>query len=352
MASMAALWQSARPRLISQARPAALSALTAVGIPLGLFSLFLLAAGVAPWDAFPAMLRSSIGSTYGTGEMLLRAAPFVLTALATAIPAKAGLLNVGAEGQLVCGGLAAAAMAAMLGDAGLFGLGLLVLAGCVGGGLWAGLAAWLRTKVQLNETISTLLLNYVAYLLVAHVLQGPLRDPASFNWPYSPPVADGMMFPTIFGRVHVGVLLAPVAALAFAFVLARTYWGLNLRVAGGNPLAARRAGIEVAKTYLTIMLIAGAMAGLAGVLQVAGAEGRMRPSTGVGFGYAGFLAAWMVGHNPLMLIVSSLLLAGLAVSGDALQIGSGLPASSVNILTALVLLGVLARGRFGAKGAK
>ena len=327
-------------------RSVLLSSLTAVALPFGLFSLFLIAAGVAPWDAFPAMIRSSVGTTYGLGEMLLRAAPFVFTALATAIPAKAGLLNVGAEGQLVCGALGAAALAAILGDAGLPGLFLLVLAGCAGGALWAGLAAWLRTAVQLNETISTLLLNYVAYLLVAHILQGPLKDPASFNWPYSPPVADGMLFPTIFGRVHIGILLAPIAAAVFAFLLARTYWGLNLRVTGGNPMAARRAGINVLRTYLTVMLIAGAMAGLAGVMQVAGAEGRLRPTTGAGFGYAGFLAAWMVGHHPLGLVVSSLLLAGLVVSGDALQIGSGLPASSVNILTALVLLCVLARARF------
>jgi len=317
-----------------------------VGAPVLLFALFLLAAGVSPIEAFAAMAQSSIGSSYGMGEMLVRAAPFALTALATAIPARAGLLNVGAEGQLVFGALGAAAMAAILGDAGAGGLLLMILAGMSFGAAWAGLVAVLRTKLQLNETISSLLLNYVAYLLVSHILQGPLKDPASFNWPFSPPVADAMKFPTLFdSRVNLGILMAPVAAIVFAAILAKTYWGLNVRVTGGNPQAARRAGINVPRTYLTVLLIAGALAGLAGVLQVAGVEGRLRPTTGVGFGYAGFLAAWMVGHHPLWLLASSVLLAGIAVSGDALQITSNLPSSSVNILTALVLLGVLSRPR-------
>jgi simple sugar transport system permease protein len=347
MTSVTTLLRRARPWVETQRLPSLRGWLVAVGVPLLMFAMFLASAGVSPLEAFAAMLRSSVGSPYGAGEMVLRAAPFALTALATAIPARAGLLNVGAEGQLACGALGAAALAAVLGDgAGAWGLPLLVAAGAAGGAAWAGVAAVLRTKMQLNETISTLLLNYVAYLLMAYILQGPLKDPASFNWPFSPPVADAMRFPTLLdSRVHLGVLLAPIAAVVFAFALARTYWGLHLRVTGGNPQAARRAGIDVARTYLTVMLIGGAMAGLAGVLQVAGAEGRLRPSTGVGFGYAGFLAAWMVSHHPLWLLASSLLLAGIAVSGDALQITAGLPSSTVNILTALVLLGVLARSR-------
>ncbi|MEK7215430.1 MAG: ABC transporter permease, partial [Chloroflexota bacterium] len=315
-------------------------------LPVVLFAVFLMLAGVPPIDTFGAMLQSSVGSSYGIGEVLVRAAPFALTALAAAIPARAGLLNVGAEGQLVCGGLGVAAMAAALGDASPAGIPLLIAAGMAGGAAWAGIAGVLRTKLQLSETISTLLLNYIGYLLVAHVLQGPLKDPASFNWPYSPPLADALRFATFLGsRVNLGMLLAPLAAGVLAVLLFRTYWGLNLRVTGGNPQAARRAGINVPRTYLTVMLIAGALAGLAGVLQVMGVEGRLRPTSGVGFGYAGFLAAWMVGHHPIWVLLSALLLAAIAVSGDALQITAGLPASSINILTALVLLGVLARSQ-------
>ncbi|MSQ28060.1 MAG: ABC transporter permease [Dehalococcoidia bacterium] len=320
-------------------------------LPVALFALFLMLAGVAPIDTFAAMLQSSVGSSYGIGEVLVRAAPFALTALAAVIPARAGLLNVGAEGQLVCGGLGVAAMAFALGDVSPAGIPLLIVAGMAGGAAWAGIAGVLRTKLQLSETISTLLLNYIGYLLVAHVLQGPLKDPASFNWPYSAPLSDALRFATLLGsRVNVGMLLAPLAAGVLAVLLFRTYWGLNLRVTGGNPQAARRAGINVPRTYLTVMLIAGALAGLAGVLQVMGVEGRLRPTSGVGFGYAGFLAAWMVGHHPIWVLLSALLLAAIAVSGDALQITAGLPASSINILTALVLLGVLARGRAQSRG--
>src|SRR5439155_24329045 len=132
------------------------------------------------------------------------------------------------------------------------------------------------------------------------------KDPASFNWPFSPPIADAMRFPTLFdSRVHLGILLAPIAAVIFALVLSRTYWGLRLRVTGGNPQAARRGGINVARKHLMVMLIAGALAGLAGVLQVVGVEGRLRPTTGLGFGYSGFLAAWMAGQHPLWLLASS-----------------------------------------------
>lgn len=338
--------QRAWPLLAARGAAFGQRTLAAAGIPVLLFSLFLLAAGVLPFDAFGAMAQSAFGSGYGISEVVVRAAPFGLTALATAIPARAGLINVGAEGQLVFGALFAAALATALGDAGMGAIPLLVVAGAAGGAAWSGAAALLRVKLGVNETISTLLLNYVAYLLVAMVLQGVLKDPASFNWPFSPPLADSLRFPTLFGtRVHLGVILTPLAAAVFAWALARTYWGLNLRVTGGNPVAAQRGGIDVARSYVTVMLLAGALAGLAGVLQVAGVEGRLRPSTGVGFGYAGFLAAWMVNHHPLWLLASALLLSAIAVSGDALQISAGLPAASVNILTALVLLGVLATGR-------
>lgn len=345
---MANLVRSARPQVI----PLAAGLATAALLPLLLFGVFLATAGVAPLEALEAMARATLGSAYGVGEIAVRAAPFALSALATALPARAGLLNVGAEGQLACGAVATAAMAAALGDASAAALPLLVIAGAAGGAAWAGVAGLMRTKLEVNETISTLLLNYVAFLLVAHILQGPLKDPASFNWPFSPPLADALRFPTVFGsRVHAGILLAPLAALIFGLVLARTYWGLRLRVTGGNPQAALRAGINVGRTYLMVMLIAGALAGLAGVLQVAGVEGRMRPATGAGFGYAGFLAAWMVSHHPVWLLASSLLLAAILVSGDTLQITVGLPSSSVNILTALVLLGVLARVRLAKGGA-
>ncbi len=317
--------------------------------PLAIFALFLLSVGADPLTTYRSMLDSALGDRYGISEVLIRAAPFVLAALATAIPARVGLVNVGAEGQLVIGALTATAAAVILTDTfpTVITLPLLVLAGMLGGALWAGISGFLRVQFDLNETISTLLLNYVAFLVVGYFVHGLLRDPDSFNWPYSPPLVEQARWATIGGtRLHWGVILAPIAALLIWYLVSRTYWGLRLRVVGGNPEAARRAGFNVGRIQLVMFLLAGALAGIGGMLEVTGIEGRLRPTTGVGYGYVGFLAAWMVNHHPLWLIGSSILLAIIAVSGDALQITASLPASSVNILMALVLLGVLARFSF------
>jgi general nucleoside transport system permease protein len=320
--------------------------------PLVIFGLFLLAVGANPIQTYRTMLYSALGDYNALSEVLIRAAPIILTALATAVPARVRLVNVGAEGQLAIGALFAASAAVIIGDAlpGVVILPILIVAGAIGGAVWAGISGFLRVKFQLNETISSLLLNYVAFLTVGYFVHGLLKDPNSFNWPFSPPLADAARFATIGGtRLHWGVILAPLAAALIWYLFTKTFWGLHLRVVGGNPLAARRAGLNVERMQLLMFLLAGALAGLAGVIEVAGVEGRLRPTTGVGLGYVGFLAAWMVSHNPLWLIGSSLLLAIIAVSGDALQMTASLPASSVNILMALVLLGVLARFNFSFK---
>lgn len=320
--------------------------------PFVIFALFLLAVGADPIKTYEMMARSALGDFYGIAEVLLRAAPFVLAALATAIPAQVRLINVGAEGQIAIGALTTTFAAVALGETlpALVTLPILFLAGALGGALWAGVVGLLRMRLNVNETIASLLLNYVAALTVAYFVHGILKDPDSFNWPYSPPLAEQARFVTIGGtRLHWGVLAAPIAAVIAWYVIAKTYWGLNIRVVGGNGEAARRAGLPVERIQLLLFVLAGALAGIAGMLEVAGVEGRLRPTTGVGYGYVGFLAAWMVGQHPLAIIASSILLAILAVSGDALQITAGLPASSVRILMAMVLVGVLAQKGFGFK---
>lgn len=327
--------------------------LVAVG-PFLLFALFLRSVGAEPLRTYQVMLQSALGDAYGLSEVLLRAAPFMLAALATALPARIRLINVGAEGQIVIGALTTTFVAVLITDRfpGFVTIPLLVVAGAVGGAIWAGVAGLLRVYFQLNETISTLLLNYVAVLVVALSVHTVLKDPDSFNWPFSPPFAEQARLVTIGGtRLHWGVLLAPIAAIVVWYLFGRTFWGLRLRVVGGNPEAARRAGFDVARIQLIVFLVAGALAGVAGMLEVAGVEGRLRPTTAIGYGYVGFLAAWMVKHHPLWLIASSVLLAVIAVSGDTLQITAQLPASSVKILMALVLVGILARGRSATQNA-
>ena len=322
-----------------------ISALGLVLGPLIVFGAFMLAVGVNPIATYASMITAVAGSAYGWQETLVRAAPYVLAALAAIIPARAGLVNVGGEGQLMLGAVTTTFAALWIGPylPQAINLPVLILIGAFGGMLWAAIPAVLRVRFNLNEVICTVLLNYVAWLVIGILVHGPLKDPASLNWPFSPPLDDAAKWPLVAGRAHIGILVAPIAAVLVWFVLSKTVIGMRLRVVGGNPEAARRAGFNVSRAQIGALLAGGAMAGIAGMIQVCGVEGRLLPTTGVGFGYTGFLASWIASQNPLLAIITGTLLAFIAVSGDTLQLSANLPASSVNILTAAVLLAVLAR---------
>jgi len=278
-------------------------------------------------------------------DCLVRTTPFVLCGLAVAVPARAGLVNIGGEGQFTFGMVVVTATVLLVGDTidAFLLLPLLAVAGLLGGAVWAGIAGLLRVTVKLNEALSTLLLNFVSPLILAYFVFGPWRDRSSFNLPVSKPYPDAAQLPT-FGltQVHLGIVLAVVAAVLAWAVLDFTRWGFTVRVVGGNPEAARRAGLPVKRIVFVALLIGGALAGLAGMVEVTGVERVLRPNIGVGFGYIGFLASWLVGHRPLELLASSFLLASISVTGDSLQINAGLPSTSVYVLMAVVLLLVLA----------
>ncbi len=342
---------SPRPRR-EWARTNARWLLVAVAPPV-LFGLFLLLAGLNPLDVYGQMLRSTLGDSYGLGEVVIKTTPFILTALAAALPARAGLINVGGEGQLAIGALFTAWAGVFYAPhlPTLLGFPLLLIAGLAGGALWAGVAGFCRVKGGMNETISTILLNYVALFTVAFFVHGALKDPASFNWPFSPQLPDSLRLPTLPGsRVHLGIVVAIAAAVLVWFVTAKTRWGFATRVVGGNPEAAKQAGLNVGAIQMWTLLAAGALAGLAGMIEVTGIEGRLRPTTGVGYGYLGFLASWMALNHPLWLVATAFIIGIISVGGNTLQISSGLPSSSVNILMALVLFAILAVGK--KKGGK
>lgn len=322
--------------------------LLVAALPIALFALFLLLAGLNPLEVYGQMLRSTLGDSYGLGEVVIKTTPFILTALAAALPARAGLINVGGEGQFAIGALFTAWAGASLAPRVPWPLGLVLLlvAGMAGGALWAGVAGFFRVKGGMNETITTILLNYVALFTVGFFVHGILKDPASFNWPFSPPLAADLRLPTLPGsRVHLGIVAAIACAVLVWFVTTKTRWGFAIRVVGGNAEAARQAGLNVGAIQMGTLLAAGALAGMAGMIEVAGIEGRLRPSTGVGYGYLGFLASWMALNHSLWLVVTAFLIGIISVGGNALQISSGLPSSSVNILMALVLFAILALGQ-------
>jgi simple sugar transport system permease protein len=321
--------------------------------PFVLFALFLLSQGANPLESYEAMFRSAFGDWYGIGEVAIKSTPFLLTALAVAIPARAGLINVGGEGQLMIGALFTTWVGVfyLQGVPAWFGVPVLIVVGAIGGAIWGMIPALLRQYARMNETITTLLLNYVAFFTVGYFVHGPLKDPESFNWPFSPKLDEALRLPT-FGstRVHIGFLIAAVAAVLVWFVIFRTRVGFRLRVIGGNAVAALQAGIKVNRMQLLAMVFGGAMAGIAGMIEIAGIEGHLRPMTGFGYGYIGFLAAWMAWNHPIWTIATAFLLGAISVAGNALEMTSGLPSSSVSILMAFILLTVLAVGR-GSKSA-
>jgi general nucleoside transport system permease protein len=330
----------------SRVGPAArLGALLVLG--LASFALLLLLFGRNPLRAYADIFASTLGTAYGFSETLVKVTPLLLTALAAAVPSRIWLINVGGEGQLFVGALCATWAALHLADwprAPL--LGLMALLGFAGGGAWAAIAGLLRARGWASETISTLLLNYVAILLVQYVVFGPWRDPEGVNYPQTAAFADAAILPAWPGsRVHAGLLAGLVAVVAFAFVVSRTRWGLEMRAVGGNVEAARRLGLPVNRYVIVLMLVGGGLAGLAGMAEVSGIQGRLRPSLSPGYGYTGFLVSWMAGGHPAGIIAAAFVLAVITAGGDILQMTQSLPGSAVNVLMAVLLFVVLAGPR-------
>jgi simple sugar transport system permease protein len=311
-------------------------------VAMAIFSVFMLIKGVNPITAYTDMLNGMFGTPRDMGEILIRATPIMLAGLAVAIPARAGLINVGGEGQLIVGGIAAAGVALHTpGMSGGMVITLMILAAAAAGAAWAGITALLRMWVDINEAVTTLLLNYVAISLLGFLIYDPWKDAAGSGQPTTPILGVAARLPVIgTSRVHTGIFIAVGAAVVAWIVLKKTSWGFRLRVTGGNPEAARRAGMRVGALLLSAMVVGGALAGLGGFAQYAGAEFKLRPGFCATYGYLGFLASWLAGHRPIGVAASALLLSAIAIGGDSLQIDAGLPAASVNILIALVLLAV------------
>lgn len=322
---------------------AALRWALAIGGAVVIYSAFLIARGADPVDALTAMWNTAFGSSTSFGETLVRTAPLLLVALAVVVPARAGLFNIGGEGQILLGAIGATGMAFSLGDSlpSAPTLVLVAIGGALAGMAWAAIPALLRLLTDTSEAISSLLLNYVAGFLLTWLVFSPWKDPSSLGQAYSERLDPAATLPVLWSRVHIGIVVALAAAVAVWLLLNRTAWGFRLSVVGGNPEAAKRAGFRVSALAVVAMLVGGALAGLAGMVEVTGVEGRLRPSMMAGFGYIGFLASWLSRHHPLKAVVASFALAAIAVGGFGLKISTGLSGAAVNVLMALVLLAVL-----------
>lgn len=205
-------------------------------------------------------------------------------------------------------------------------------------------SGYLRARGWVSETISTLLLNYVAILLLSFFVFGPWKDPESANYPQSAPFPDTAILPTFMGtRVHLGLFYCFVCLLLFHWIVTRTRWGLEMRAIGANAEAARRNGIPTGRYIMALMFIGGGLAGVAGMAEVSAIHGQLRPNLSPGYGYIGFLISWMAMGHPLGIAAAGLLLAIITAGGDILQMTLRIPGSVVNILMAIILFVILAR---------
>ncbi|GAA0366779.1 ABC transporter permease [Microbispora corallina] len=310
---------------------------------VAIFCVLLLAKGADPVTALGDMVASTFTGA-SLQQIVVKATPLILAAMAVVLPARAGLTNVGGEGQVVIGAVAGAGVGLVV--QGPAALPLMLLAGAAGGALWAGVAAALRLAVGVNEAVTTLLLNYIALDVMLYLIYEPWKDRHGSGQPATRPLEVAARLPLLSGTaIHMGIVIALVAAVAVWLVLRATSFGFKVSVVGGNPEAARRAGLPVARLILVAMLLGGALAGLAGVVHLAGVEFKLRPGLTTNVGYVAFLAAWLARHKPLPTVGAAFLLAAVTVAGDSLQLDSGLPAATVNVLMGLVLLAVLGWSR-------
>ena len=322
-----------------------------IGIPLAallfamlIFSGFVLAVGQSPVDVYALLYQGGFGSAFAWQNSLLRAAPLILTGLAVALPAQAGMVIIGGEGALALGALLAAV-------AGLALAGLpphavqtgMLLTGALCGAVWIGLSGWLRHYRGVNETMSSLLLSYIGIALLNHFVEGPLKDPASLNKPSTRPIGDVNMIGNLPGLdVHYGLAIGAVIALLAWIVLRYSTIGFALRTVGGNPRAAQMAGLRVGGWIVGAAAAGGAAAGLAGAIEVAAVQGSANASVIAGYGYAGILVAFIARQNPLAVIPVSILIGGINAAGGLLQRRLDMPDATVLVLQGIAFVVIIA----------
>jgi len=317
-----------------------LEPLAAIAIALAVVSLLLLALGADPLRALGALASGAFGDRLAWTTTVLRMCPLALVGLGVAVAFRCGVWNIGGEGQLYLGALAATAVATRLAaDApAILLLPLLVIGGATAGALWAGIAAVLRVRRGVSEVLSTILLNFVALLLVAYAVHGPLQE-VTHAYPQSGafPDAARLGFLPGAGRVHTGLVLALLLPAAVWFGLFRTAAGLRLRAVGLAPEAARYAGIRPEREVVVALLLSGGLAGLAGALEVSGVTGRLFENLSSGYGFTAIAVALLARLHPLGVLPAALFFAALSTGSGAMQRVAHVPSVTVQVIEALVI---------------
>jgi ABC-type uncharacterized transport system permease subunit len=314
-----------------------------IALALAVLALALAALSRNPAPVLTSVLQGAFGSRFGFSETLLRTVPVLLCALAAALPAEAGLVNIGGEGQLLLGAIGAV-VAAGLAPAYpiLLVMVLMVLSALAFGAAWGAIPGVLRARFGTTEALVSLFLNYIAFQLLQYLVHGPMKDPGSFGWPMSKPLVSGLLVGGLGNtRVHSGLFVAVALAVLFLAAVRYTRLGTELRAVGLSSKAAANVGIPVNRILFFSMVVGGSLAGLAGYYEIAAVQHRLRTDVSLGFGYSGFLVAWMSRGKLWLIVPVSVLIGGLISSAENLQIVTGLPAATADIVQGLLLLFVL-----------
>lgn len=304
-------------------------------------SLLVLAAGASPLSVFALVVKGAAGSQFAILETLTRATPLIFTGLAVAVAFRARLWNIGAEAQLYAGGV----ITVVLGTGALplpavILIPLIMIAAMAGGALLLLGPAILKTRFGVDEVVTTLLLNFIMILFVSLLLEGVLKDPMGMGWPQSQRVVADAQLPRLIPRtrLHLGFVIAVIAAVAVWVVMVKTTLGYEMRAVGNNPEAARFAGIPVNRVLMKTALLSGGLAALAGFSEVAGLKGNLTLDLSPGFGYTGIVVAMLAMLNPLGVVAAAIFIAGIFVGADAMSRTAGVPSYIAQVMVATSLL--------------
>ena len=339
------------PRTGSSTTALILAPLLAIAFTLLISSLLVAWAGAPVGRAYWLLLEGGFGSRFAWTETLTRATPLILTALAAAVAFRARLFNIGAEGQLYAGAMAAVAVGGLHGGSGFSAPAWLLFPLMMAGAAAAGAAlllapALMKSRLGVDEVVTTLLLNFIVLLGVSALLDGPMKDSAAMGWPQSVALQDSLQLSKLIerSRVHSGLLWALGLALALWLVLRHTTLGLEIRASGASPRAAAFAGMPVARTTVLVALLSGALAGLAGAIEVSGRAGYVTLDMSPGYGYSGIVVAMLAGLNPLGVVAAAIFVAGILVGADSMSRAVAVPTYIADVIVAVSLIAMLVAG--------
>ncbi len=337
--------------LVPRAQPSRLmswlSPVLAVILTAACGAVMFAAVGKSPLEGLAVFFLEPIGSLRGWSEIGVKVAPLLLVSVGLALCFRANIFNIGAEGQLVLGSIVAGAVILHFDDGsgggGPWMIALALLAGAVGGAFWAAIVAWLRDRYNANEILVSLMLVYVAELLLSYLVHGVMRDPDGFGFPQSRLFDDGFLLPVWPGtRLHLGVVLALAASLLAWVLLARMFAGFRLTVGGLAPLAARYAGFSSRRALWGCLLLSGALAGVAGACEIMGPIGQLTPSVSPGYGFAAIIVAFVGRLHPVGVVFSSFVMALFYIGGELSQTRMGMPNAITGIFQGILLFALLA----------